>query len=426
MYNILDINKLVFNHSIWLTIIAINMTVIGLTSLAETKKIIGVDYGKFLIKSYKLFGILRIYYLLIIFASINIVSLFSMFVSVGFFRSFNFLALLLSLVFAIFYFFSFILIENPSVKRQIHISQLLGLYYKSDDVSTFDADLYVKMNNGWRSDKRLATNVISYFNIFNSESQHAFKEIFGPRSLLYDESKKNLRLWRKRFGLIPYDYKSKYGLFHISHEFFQLFRYSELQEKWILEILRLFNCDYSEKSQEIRLDNLLRVMAHINQFGKCENLFSYKFFEYLSPYIYDVLSYKKMAINHCEDKIKTKEEFLLNELVIYIFKVLAKKEDETFYRTALSLCNKIILFYSNNNFLNVNKVIIIPFKYLNRYKCEKNKDFVTELFNTYLIQDISDKISVIDIVRLMRETEVNKSKSLVTKMDLFREEIKKS
>lgn len=34
----------VFDISIIIAIIAINMTVIGLTSLAETKKIIGVDY----------------------------------------------------------------------------------------------------------------------------------------------------------------------------------------------------------------------------------------------------------------------------------------------------------------------------------------------------------------------------------------------
>ncbi|MGO1528537.1 MAG: hypothetical protein ACTHWU_07420, partial [Senegalia sp. (in: firmicutes)] len=52
--------------------IAINMTVIGLTSLAESKTIIGIDYGKFLVKKYKVFGIIRMYYLLIIFAIIKL------------------------------------------------------------------------------------------------------------------------------------------------------------------------------------------------------------------------------------------------------------------------------------------------------------------------------------------------------------------
>ncbi|PHS30041.1 MAG: hypothetical protein COA82_11835 [Alkaliphilus sp.] len=60
--------------------IAINMTVIGLTALAETKTIIGIDYGKFLVGRYKLFAFFRMYHLLILFAVINAVSLLTYFV----------------------------------------------------------------------------------------------------------------------------------------------------------------------------------------------------------------------------------------------------------------------------------------------------------------------------------------------------------
>ena len=97
---------------VWLSIIAINMTVIGLTSLAEKKSIIGVDYTRFLFTKYKLFWKIRILYLLVAFAIINAMSLFIMTVSSHYFilKAIVFSMLLLSLVFIIYYFFSFILI----------------------------------------------------------------------------------------------------------------------------------------------------------------------------------------------------------------------------------------------------------------------------------------------------------------------------
>ena len=46
------------------------MTVIGLTSLAELKNVIGIDYGKFLLRKYKIFGVIRVYHLLVVFGVI--------------------------------------------------------------------------------------------------------------------------------------------------------------------------------------------------------------------------------------------------------------------------------------------------------------------------------------------------------------------
>ncbi|MFC4386591.1 hypothetical protein ACFOZ1_02080 [Gracilibacillus marinus] len=53
---------IITDPNIMYTIIAINMTIIGLTSLADMKSIIGIDYGRFLLTKYKLFGMIRIYY----------------------------------------------------------------------------------------------------------------------------------------------------------------------------------------------------------------------------------------------------------------------------------------------------------------------------------------------------------------------------
>ena len=68
MNNLFSFDNLITDGAIWLALITINMTIIGLTSLAETKRVIGVDYGKFLIRKYGVGGCVRIYYLLVVFA----------------------------------------------------------------------------------------------------------------------------------------------------------------------------------------------------------------------------------------------------------------------------------------------------------------------------------------------------------------------
>ncbi|MFJ8246318.1 hypothetical protein [Peribacillus asahii] len=46
----INVQKIGYDSSLIMAMIAINMTIIGLTSLAEFKKVIGIDYGSFLIK----------------------------------------------------------------------------------------------------------------------------------------------------------------------------------------------------------------------------------------------------------------------------------------------------------------------------------------------------------------------------------------
>ena len=100
---------MIYDNSLVMAIIAINMTIIGLTSLADQKCVIGIDYGKFLVTKFKLGGI-RMYYWLFGFALINVGSLFLMFLENPIIRIVNFIFLIVSLAFAIFYFFGFIII----------------------------------------------------------------------------------------------------------------------------------------------------------------------------------------------------------------------------------------------------------------------------------------------------------------------------
>jgi hypothetical protein len=150
------------------------------------------------------------------------------------------------LVFAIYYFFAYIISENRRVKKQIYEDELLGLYYESDSDSFKhqEADVLTKMSSGSRTSKKLSSNIISYFDTYNSDSQHAFSEVFGKDSIIYDYSKKTRKKIKKKYGTSPYIYrKHANGIYDISYEYFQLFRSSEQQFKWTLEILRIFDGD---------------------------------------------------------------------------------------------------------------------------------------------------------------------------------------
>ncbi|MCM3443115.1 hypothetical protein [Metabacillus halosaccharovorans] len=250
-------------------------------------------------KKYRIFGRVRIYELLILFAIINVSSLFFMFVQSFQFRVIHFLLLTISLVFAIYYFFSYITSENKRVKKQIFEDELLGLYYSSDNFNHQEADVLTKMSGGSRTSKKLSSNVISYFDTYNSDSQLAFAEVFGSDSVIYDYSKKAKKKLQRKYQISPYIYrKSKNGIYDISYEYFQLFRSSEQQFKWTLEVLRIFDGDRQScrEFDLIRLYNFSRIITHINLFGNNESIYKYKFLEYLVVFYYKAVKISKVSL----------------------------------------------------------------------------------------------------------------------------------
>ena len=402
------------DNNLLLAIIAINMTVIGLTSLAESKNIVGIDYGKFLIRKYKVFHIVRIYYILIFFAIVNISSLLCLFVNNNVLRNINFIILLLSLMFAIYYFFSYILIENSNVKKQIFEQEFIGLYCKSNKKPSFDADLITNMNCGSRSERKISSNVITYFNIFNSETQKSFCDIFGPEAFVYYRSKRIKRLYQKKVKCDPYNYQDEdSGLFHISHEFFQLFRYSELQEKWLLEILRLFNDEYINEQNDMKLNNIIRVLAHINTFGFAENLYKYKFLEYISSYIIDSLSDVNCKNQH--DIIVIKEKFLLKEYCKYILFTIEKYNDLCYIRTAEKVFMNILDF---NFLLPKSEVIKILFENTKDFNSLQVKKFAVTIYN-YYVEKSEESLSVTEIKNILKDNQSSQDNIKIKCEDLF-------
>ena len=367
------------DSSILLTVISINMTIIGLTSLAEKKTIIGVDYGRYLINNYKLFHVIPLYYLLILFAIINTVALFTLYLTDFSFRQGIFIGLTVCLSFAIYYFFGYILRENKSVKAQLYENEFIGLYYKDDTPPGAECDRLTKMNNGFRTSKRLSSDVITYFNKFNNETQQAFEETFGPNSFIYNRSKRVCNQYRKMIGHDPYDYRGADGLLNISWEFFQLYRWSDLQEKWIMEILILFNDKYAKDSPEMKLNNVVRAFFHINVFGRTDNMFGYRVMDYLYKYVKDVYS---CTCDKYADR-KARELALFRYYCQYIYTCVSTYYCEQSYIMATTVLKELILIGGKEGHISRNEMMTIALQCSAKYKNIHVEQLTTAIYNHY-------------------------------------------
>lgn len=359
---------MVFDNGLIVAIIAINMTVIGLTSLADKKTVIGVDYGSFLINEFELLGI-RMYTWLIFFACVNVVSIFTMFSTTNSYHTVNFFLLLLSLVFAIYYFFGFIIIENKRVVRKIYLQEMAGLYKKSENTKHFRIDRLVGMNGGSTTSKKLSTNVISYFGTYNGVTEKAFDEVYGPDSFLYNS--KELKKYVTDEEWEPYEYR-QYGepvVKEISFEFFKMYREVENQDRWLLHVLELFNgipessnvANFKRYKQynHYRVFNCARVIAQIKTFGNCESLYTYKFLHYLSDYWLASVDRRELSEDLGEEEINRitiveKEAF--KELFTYICVGLSVATKNEFAEKVRKILEDVFLENRYQGFLSIQEI----------------------------------------------------------------------
>ena len=409
--------KLELDSNILLTMISINMTIIGLTSLAEKKTIIGVDYGKYLINKYKLFNVLPMYAILIIFAIINILALLTLYLTYYNLRTTIFIGLSICLSFAIYYFFGFILRENSSVKAQIYENEFIGLYYRDNTPPGAECDRIVKMNNGYRTNKRISSDVVTYFNKFNNDTQKAFEESFGPHSYIYKRNKRITKKYIALTGHEPYDYTGVDGLNHISWEFFQLYRWSDLQEKWVMEILSIFNDKYALNSPEMRLNNTIRVLFHINVFGRTENMFGYRVMDYLYKYIKDVF------VCQCASSVerKEKENALFAYYCQYLFTCIQFHYSEQSYKLTIQLLKDLLACAGIENHITKHDMLRTLLTQSAKYRNNNTEQIATILFNFY--NDITPvreiEITIDQAKKIIAEQGQEFLGGLISRTDLF-------
>ncbi|MBP3456242.1 MAG: hypothetical protein J6K38_08295 [Alistipes sp.] len=409
--------NLELNCGVLLTMISINMTIIGLTSLAERKTIIGVDYGNFLIKKYKLFRIFPIYVLLLLFAVINTLALLALYLTDYNLRATIFVSLTICLSFAIYYFFGFILKENRYVKSQLYENEFIGLYYKDDTSPKAECDIIVKMNNGYRTSKCISTDVVAYFNKFNNDTLKAFEDSFGPHSFIYKRNKRIIKQYIALTGHEPYDYRGVDDLVHISWEFFQLYRWSDLQEKWIIEILVLFNDKYAVNSPEMRLNNIIRVLFHINVFGRTENMFGYRVIEYLYKYVKDsYLCFCKPSTERTE-----KEKTLLSYYCQYLFTCVNAHYSEQSYNLVIRILKDLIACAGINGHINKHDMIRIILTQSAQYNDINIEQIATILYNVYfnITSDDEQKISLPIAKAIIIKKRQEQPNLIVSRCDLF-------
>ncbi|USK59565.1 hypothetical protein [Peribacillus asahii] len=133
------------------------------------------------------------------------------------------------MIFAIYYFFSFIIIENKSVSKQIYQSELEGLYIESENTNHQEADVLTEMSSGSSQHKKVSSNLMEFFNTYNHDTQSAFQDVFGPGSLLYNYTSNRYSRYKKQYNTRHYYYRKKdEHLADISYELFQFFRFSDL------------------------------------------------------------------------------------------------------------------------------------------------------------------------------------------------------
>lgn len=282
----------------WIALIAFNVTVVGLSSLAEKRTVIGIEYGKYLLDRFKWLGLFRVYHILVLVALINALSLIVMLHPdySPVLTTVVFSCLVLSSIFVLYYLFGYVLRVHPVVKKTIYRKQLLGLYVDSDTKCDFEGDVVIGMPTGDRTSKKITSDVQSFFNQFDEESITAFHEVFGPNSVIYARDFLTMREWH-RLKEKPHDYhvhlrdekRTPTSVVHISWEFFQMFRFSEIQDRWLLEILKIFNESYADKYPRLRLYNVAAIFGQINRVGFAEGLYRYKFLDYMMPHIVKAL-----------------------------------------------------------------------------------------------------------------------------------------
>ena len=368
----------------WIALIAFNVTVVGLSSLAEKRTVIGIEYGRYLLDKYKLLGVFRVYHILVAVALVNAAALVVMlgWIDCQIVTTVVFLLLILSSWFVLFYLFGYVLRVHPRVKRSIYRQQLLGLYYKSDTKCDFEGDVVIGMPNGDRTSKKITSDVQHFFNRFDEETISAFREVFGPSSVIYARDRRTMREW-ERLGYEPHDYrvhkrdkdKTPTKLLHISWEFFQMFRFSEIQDRWLLEILNLFNGSYSDDYPRLRLYNVAVAFGQINRVGFAQGLYRYKFLDYMMPFIVKALD--PSGDENREERVRV-ERYFHTQLGKYIHDTMRAHPAETFTQSARKVLGAMI---SVEKFRGV-----VPVR--ERIPCYQNEDYLEE-YNALLNEVIS-------------------------------------
>jgi len=340
--------------------VAINFTVLGLTSLAESKRVLGIEYGKFLLREHYMLVFnkipFKIKWFLTLFAFINAFAFIGIFMFGNFpvIRAVLIVLLMISFLMLIYYFFSYILYVNNKVKLNIYISAMSCMYTSLNENNRKHAyyDELLNIRDGRPTSKRIFTSVFTFFDKDNQEVQSTFQDIFGTDSFIYKPEKyqKRIKLYAELYNKSthgknrileteinnPYRYRNISESHDIPHEFFQVFRNTVLQERWAIKIYNMMlNTKEGEPRHNIiTYSNLVRIVGNTTLFGRHANVRSYKFIdivikEYLK-HMDKENDLEAQAISHGID-LQEAERLFINDCAHLVFAGIADALEQKTY-----------------------------------------------------------------------------------------------
>ncbi len=420
-----------FDNAILISIIAINLTLIGLTSLAETKKVMGIDYGRFMINEYVFFlpfkVNVKLKYWLGFFIMVNGLAIVSLF-----FTKYIVVVIILSfilsfcLVTLLAYFFFFIVQVNPNIRKQIYVKTFSAMYTSLNlrnkegfkrSHSYFDTKLDI--SDGSPTKKRIVSSVYKYFDEDSHEVQKVFEDVFSINSIIYKPEGKNNRkaisYFLKKYNqnekkrkldishsMIvsneeisnPYRYRLIDGCYDISHEFFQMMRNTSLQARWCMSMFYLSKKEHTYNF--ITYSNIVRITCNLGLYGSSDDISIYKFIQFLMREYNNSVSseaikneiYEKREDNYLDSyKIE-------NESKTIDYKAIERDFLTSFYNLSL----KSILKYSEDNLLMPIREVNTCIETMIKSQSKLNVEEKVKLFNNVL-ENMS--ISSKDLIKLV-------------------------
>lgn len=287
--------------------------------------------------------------------------------------------------------------DNKAVRRQIYQLELEGLYIDSVNMDHHKADVLTGMRSCSSTHKKISSNLIDFFNTYNTDTQTTFQEVFGPSSLLYDYSPKRYKRYAKNYAATPYQYRKKEPyIADISYEFLQFLRVSQLSDKWSIEILRLMDgLQHHAGYNSLRLYNFTRLIAQINLFISTGNIYKYKFLQHLKPYYYKAVNIEGAEIDL--EYIKEIEEYIFRQLLHFMFSENESK-DQLFYQFAEQWIIELIIADHYKGLLLKHAFISIMLDEVQVLNTAEYKKAFTEALSAYYHvvnqQDVPDELQL--------------------------------
>lgn len=186
-----------------------------------------------------------------------------------------------------------------------------------------------------------------------------------------------------------------------------------------MEILSIFNDKYAQNSPEMRLNNIIRVMFHINVFGRTDNMFGYRVMDYIYKYVKDAYI---CQCNVSAERVE-KEKILFGYYCQYLFTCILYHYSEQSHKLSIRLLKDLLASAGVDGHITKHDMLEILLMQSAKYRDVNTEQIATIVFNYY--NDITPKEEITITLERAREIIQNQSEEqlggTVSRTELFDE-----